>query len=63
MLPQKEEKTDKDVTELFHISGDKGYSEFWRKNKSPVEVIELANLLLATRKLASYIGRNVGQIV
>ncbi|MCD6577530.1 MAG: VWA domain-containing protein [Anaerolineaceae bacterium] len=47
----------------FYISEADGYSEFWRKNKSPVEIIELARLLQALRKIASFIGRNVGDIV
>lgn len=47
----------------FHIAGPDGYSEFWRKNKSPVEIVELSNLLLALRKIASQIGRNIGDIV
>ncbi|MCD6475861.1 MAG: VWA domain-containing protein [Anaerolineaceae bacterium] len=47
----------------FYITEADGYSEFWRKNKSPVEIIELARLLQALRKIASYIGRNVGDIV
>lgn len=47
----------------FKISGEAGYSEFWRRNKSPIETIELANLLVSLRKIASYVGRNVGTIV
>lgn len=47
----------------FHLPEDTGYSEYWRRNKSPVEVFELARLLLALRKVASYVGRNVGAIV
>ncbi|QTA92869.1 Uncharacterized protein dnm_089620 [Desulfonema magnum] len=51
------------VIERFHIPGQDGYSEFWRRNKSPVEKLELARLLLSLRKVASYVGRNVGTIV
>lgn len=47
----------------FYITEADGYSEFWRRNKSPVEIIELARLLQALRKIASHIGRNVGEIV
>ncbi len=47
----------------FYITGEDGYSEFWRRNKSPVEIVELARLLQALRKIASHIGRNVGDIV
>ncbi|CCK78307.1 vWA domain-containing protein [Desulfobacula toluolica] len=47
----------------FHITGEDGYSEFWRRNKSPVEIVELARLLQALRKIGSHIGRNVGDIV
>lgn len=52
-----------DVIKRFHLEAKKGYSEFWRKNKSPVEVIELARLLIALRKIASHIGKNTGEIV
>jgi hypothetical protein len=44
--------------ESFKSSGEKGYSEYWRKNKSPIESRELANVLLALRKVSSYLGRN-----
>ncbi len=47
----------------FVIPGGEGYSEFWRRDKSPVEPVELAKLLLALRKVASFVGRNVGDIV
>ena len=39
-----------------------GISEFWRKNISPNEPTELANLLRALRKVAGHIGENVGMI-
>jgi hypothetical protein len=51
------------VVERFAFSGEEGYSEFWRRNKSPVEIFELAQLLSGLRKVASYVGTNVGQIV
>lgn len=51
------------VVQRFVIPGGDGYSEFWRRDKSPIEPIELAKLLLALRKVASFVGRNVGDIV
>ena len=39
-----------------------GISEFWRKNTSPNEAVELANVLRALRKVAGHLGRNVGVI-
>lgn len=51
------------IIDRFPVSGEKGYSEFWRRNKSPVEVYELANLLSGLRKVASFVGSNVGKIV
>jgi len=51
------------IIERFHIPGEDGYSEFWRRDKSPVELLELAKLLTALRKIASYVGRNVGDVV
>jgi hypothetical protein len=52
-----------EAIERFYIPGGDGYSEFWRRNKSPIEIVELARLLQALRKVASYVGRNVGDIV
>lgn len=49
--------------ERFVILGEEGYSEFWRRNKSPVEALELAKLLVALRKIGAYAGRNAGNIV
>jgi len=51
------------VIERFDLLGEEGYSEFWRRNKSPVEIFEMAQLLAGLRKVASYVGSNVGQIV
>lgn len=51
------------VVKRFVIPGGDGYSEFWRRDKSPIEPVELAKLLLAMRKVASFVGRNVGEIV
>ena len=47
----------------FEVIGNEGYSAFWRKNTSPVETMELARLLTGLRKVARFIGRNVGHIV
>ena len=46
----------------FKIAGEDGYSEFWRRDKSPVETLELARLLVALRKVVSHIGRNAGTV-
>ncbi len=54
---------DRQAAERFVILGEEGYSEFWRRDKSPVEPLELAKLLVALRKIASFVGRNVGSIV
>ena len=51
------------AVERFVILGEEGYSEFWRRDKSPVEPLELAKLLVSLRKMASFVGRNVGDIV
>ncbi|MGV8073194.1 MAG: vWA domain-containing protein [Syntrophobacteraceae bacterium] len=56
-------ETSHEVIDRFHLSGAAGYSEYWRRNKSPVEIYELARLLLGLRKVVSYIGRNVGTVV
>jgi hypothetical protein len=47
----------------FVIPGEDGYSDFWRRDKSPIEPIELVKLLVAIRKISTFIGRNVGEIV
>lgn len=52
-----------DVLKTFFIPGEEGLSEFWRRNKSPVESMELARLLDAILKISSFIGRNVGNII
>jgi hypothetical protein len=41
---------------------NEGYSDYWRKNKSSQEALELANVLRALRKVAGHIGMNVGRI-
>lgn len=50
------------VIQCFRIKGERGYSEFWRRDKSPVETLELANLLRSLRKVVSHIGRNAGTV-
>lgn len=55
--------TDSYVIDRFQVPAGKGYSSFWRKNTSPVEIRELAKLLSGLRKVASSIGPNVGTIV
>jgi hypothetical protein len=47
----------------FDISSQEGYSEYWRRNKSPIEILELAKLLVAIRKISSFVGMNIGNIV
>src|SRR5665647_2216276 len=51
------------VRERFLITGETGYSEYWRRDKSPVEMLELAKLLHGIRKIVSHIGRNTGTVV
>ncbi len=53
----------KNVIKTFLIPGEEGLSEFWRRNKSPVEPLELAHLLESIIKISSFIGPNVGNIV
>ena len=47
----------------FVIPGEEGYSDFWRRDKSPIESVELVKLLVAIRKISTFVGRNVGDIV
>ena len=42
---------------------EEALSDFWRKNVSNIEAVELANLLRALRKVTGTLGRNVGEIV
>ena len=46
----------------FKIEGESGYSEFWRRDKSPVQTLELTNLLVSLRKIVSHVGRNAGTV-
>ncbi|KUO72246.1 MAG: hypothetical protein APF81_00520 [Desulfosporosinus sp. BRH_c37] len=52
-----------DVIKTFYIPGEEGVSEFWRRNKSPVESLELAHLLDAIMEVSRFIGSNVGNII
>jgi hypothetical protein len=49
--------------ERFYIEGEDGYSEYWRRDKSPSEIPELARVLRSIRRISRYVGRNVGEIV
>jgi hypothetical protein len=51
------------VIDRFRFPDAAGYSQYWRRNKSPVETYELAGLLLGLRKVASLVGRNIGTLV
>jgi hypothetical protein len=55
-------KTIRQSPKCFKISGEDGYSEFWRRDKSPVETLELAKLLVSLRKVVSHVGRNAGKV-
>lgn len=49
--------------ERFLIAGETGHSEYWRRDKSTVEMLELAKLLHGVRKAVSHVGRNIGTVV
>ncbi len=51
------------VIKRFYITGGEGLSEYWRRNKSPIESRELAHLLQAIRKITGYIGPNAGNVI
>jgi hypothetical protein len=53
----------KDIITKFSYTGGEGISDYWRTNKSPIETKELANLLRSTRRITSYIGPNVGNVI
>jgi len=44
------------------MSYTEALSEFWRKNVSSTEAIELANLLRALRKVTGHLGPNTGEV-
>jgi len=46
----------------FKIEGESGYSEFWRRDKSPVKTLELTKLLISLRKIVAHVGRNAGTV-
>ncbi|MDA8233347.1 MAG: VWA domain-containing protein [Clostridia bacterium] len=52
-----------DIIKKFSVAGGEGISEYWRTNKSPIETKELANLLYSIRKITSYIGPHVGNVI
>ncbi len=54
---------DPSLVERFQLAGQEGYSDYWRRDKSPIEILELAKALRGIRKICSYVGRNIGQIV
>ncbi|MGB5159202.1 vWA domain-containing protein [Desulfobacterium sp. N47] len=49
--------------ECFAAQKAEGYSEYWRRDKSPVELLELSKLLFSIRRIVSYVGRNTGEVV
>ncbi len=51
------------VRERFLVAREAGHSEYWRRDKSPVEQVELAKLLRGVRKMVSQVGRNCGTVV
>ena len=52
----------RDLCEGSDGAVQRGISEFWRKNTSSTEAVELANLLRALHKVAGHLGPNVGSI-
>lgn len=52
-----------DIITRFSFAGGEGISDYWRMNKSPIETKELANLLRSARRITSYIGPNVGNVI
>lgn len=51
------------MIDKFCITGGSGHSAFWRRDTSGVETLELSKLLVGLRKVSSFIGRNLGDIV
>ena len=56
-------RSESGLIDRFPVNGEKGYSAFWRRDRSPIEVVELAKLLAGLRKVGSFIGNNLGTIV
>jgi uncharacterized protein YegL len=52
-----------EIVRTFYIKGEEGVSGYWRRNKSPIEAREMANLLQAIRKICGFIGPNVGNVI
>jgi Mg-chelatase subunit ChlD len=52
-----------DVIDKFSMANSAGHSAFWRRDTSTTETLELAKLLVGLRKVSSFIGRNLGDIV
>ena len=52
-----------DIIDRFSIPASSGHSAFWRRDTAATEIRELAKLLVGLRKVASFIGRNLGDIV
>ncbi|WP_026842272.1 vWA domain-containing protein [Citrifermentans bremense] len=63
MIPSEKEHRDVRGPKSFLIAGENGFSEYWRRDKSPVEILELAKLLRGIRKMVSLVGRNSGSVV
>jgi len=61
VLPQRMSKPDKPLDAAALVAAGP-LSSYWRKNVSPSEAVELANLLRALRKVAGHLGPNVGRI-
>ena len=53
----------KGYIDRFRISEGTGHSAFWRRDTSYNQSIELAKLLVGIRKIAAFIGKNLGTIV
>lgn len=49
--------------ERFVVEAEAGLSAYWRRDMSPVEIVELAKLLRSIRKVVAHVGRNVGTVV
>jgi len=47
----------------FYFLDEEGISEYWRRNKSTVPALELAQLLTGVRKFTAHLGSNTGSII
>lgn len=59
----RDKRTTGTVIEHFSIRNEDGHSAYWRRDKSPAQMVELVKALLAIRKIVSYVGQNVGEVV